>query len=188
MQELEDAVWSVLTERWVPEAVGAQLDEMGEIVGEPRLGRTDAEYRPAIELRISLNQSGGEPERIIEFLRRIAGADAVIYKEIWPAKIEIYVRGDIDESQARRVRELVPAGVGTIYITESGGELPFGVNELTLASYVDRDGWGELGCVNLDVGAGDLLSIDSVDLLCINDFESPVLPVDGGVISELFEV
>jgi len=188
MQELEDAVWSVLTERWVPEAIGAQLDEMGEIVGEPRLGRTDAEYRPAIELRISLNQSGGEPERIIEFLRRIAGADAVIYKEIWPAKIEIYVRGDIDESQARRVRELVPAGVGTIYITESGGELPFGIKEEGALDPTDRDGFGELGLHDFELSDGDILELSDGSTLGINDINDPLLPTEGGIIADLFEV
>lgn len=189
VQEAEDAAYTVLTERWVPEAVGVQLDEMGAIVGEPRLGRTDAEYREAIEVRISVNRSGGEPERIIEFLLRIAGADEVLYKEIYPAKVEIFVLGDVSLTQAQRIRELIPAGVGTIYISESGGDLPFGFSELTEPSFTDRDGFGELGVHALAVdGSGTLLDIGGGVVLGVNDNEDPLLPTEGGVFSELYEV
>ena len=95
VQGIEDAAWSLLTDRWLDVAEGQQLDEIGDLVGEPRLGRTDETYREAINVRITINQSGGEPERIIEFFRRIAGANQVLYQEVYPAKIELFVGGDV---------------------------------------------------------------------------------------------
>lgn len=191
MQGLEDAAWSVLTERWVDAAAGVQLDELGAIVGEPRLGRTDETYREALEVRISINRSGGEPERIIEFLTRIAGADQVLYQEAWPAKIELFVGGEVSLEQAQRVREIVPAAVGTIYISESGGELPFGTSELGSPDPTDVDGFGELGIHAFGLYTGDVLEFvsngDTFDA-GLTDKDDPILPTEGGVISELFEV
>ncbi|HKL76973.1 MAG TPA: DUF2612 domain-containing protein, partial [Gammaproteobacteria bacterium] len=169
MQGVEDAAYEVLTERWVDVAVGAQLDGMGEIVGEPRLGRTDTEYRAAIEIRVSLNRSGGEPERIIEFLRRIAGADKVEYREIHPAKIELYVTSDVSFEDAKRVRDLVPAAVGSVYIEESGGELPWGIKEEGDAAPADRDGFGELAPQDLELSDGSSLELSDGTTLQVTD-------------------
>ena len=191
MQALEDAAWSVLTERWIAPAAGVQLDELGDIVGEPRLGRTDETYRDALEVRISINRSGGEPERIIEFLTRIAGANQVLYQEVYPAKIELFVGGDVSLEQAQRVREIVPAGVGTIYISESGGELPFGTSELDQPEPTDVDGFGELGIHDWGLDTGDVLEFEvNGDTFAagLTDKDDPILPTDGGVIAELYEV
>ena len=216
MQALEDAAWSVLTDRWIAPAAGVQLDELGAIVGEPRLGRTDETYRDALEVRISINRSGGEPERIIEFLTRIANADQVIYKEIYPAKVEIFVGGGLSVSQALRVRDLVPAAVGTVYIAESDGETPFGTSGIGIETglyefddgqlielsdgvlleyqtvepaefFDDVDGFGELGYYTLENESAEMIELSSGDLLGITDKEDPVPADEGGVIAELYE-
>jgi len=188
IQGIEDAAWSVLTDRWLDVAEGQQLDELGELVGEPRLGRTDETYREAINVRITINQSGGEPERIIEFLVRIAGADNVLYQEKYPAKIEVFVGGEVSLSQAQRVRELVPAGVGTIYITETGGELPFGTKDGPQDEPTDVDGVGELGFHTFELDDGDMLELSDGTVLGVTDREDPILPEEGGRVAELFEV
>jgi hypothetical protein len=191
IQALEDVAYDLLTQRWTDAAEGAQLDGIGEIVGEPRLGRTDAEYRDAIEIRISLNRSGGEPERIIEFLRRIAGASTVEYNEVYPASIELFVGSGVTLEQAQRTRELVPAAVGAIYIEESGGEAPFGFLNDDGTAPADRDGFGEQGIHDLVLDTGDrlLLSDGTTEYVAgVTDLNDPILPTDGGVMSELFEV
>ena len=217
MQALEDAAWSVLTERWIAPAAGVQLDELGDIVGEPRLGRTDETYRDALEVRISINRSGGEPERIIEFFRRIAGANQVLYQEVYPAKIELFVGGDVSLEQAQRVRDIVPAGVGTIYIGETGGEIPFGTSGVAIEDglfefgdgllielddgdlleyrtlepsefFDDVDGWGELGFHTLELSDGDSLELSNGDILGVTDKNEPIHADEGGRLSELFEV
>lgn len=187
-QVLEDAAWTLLTDRWADSAEGQQLNRLGAIVGEPRSGRDEEEYRQAIQTRISVNRSGGEPERIIEFLRRIAGADQVLYKEEYPAKIEIFVGGDVSFEQARRVRDLVPAGVGTIYIGEAGGLLPFGTKDGEDDEPVDVDGFGELGFHIFVDENGDVLEASDGAILGGNDRDEPLLPTEGGYLAELYEV
>jgi len=166
MQAMEDVLQQLLRERWVDDASGQQLDEMGEIVGEPRLDRADEFYRPAILVRILLNQAGGEPESLIRFIEVGFGADVVAYQEIYPAKVEIYTRlseigpsdqieqsefvlntGDnlelsdgsllevrtVDRTvfaeQLAQIREIMAAGVGTLYFTESDTDIAFGTAE-----------------------------------------------------------
>lgn len=167
-QSLEDVLQQLLRERWVDTAIGEQLDELGNIVGEERLGRSDRQYRPAIRLRIELNRSGGQPESVIQFLERGFGAEIVDYREIYPAKIEVYARfgedgagselieddfllstGDslelsdgstlqittLDRSlfvdQIERIRDVVAAGVGTIFLTETDELIALGVSEIS---------------------------------------------------------
>lgn len=158
VQGLEDAAWTVLTEKWLDVAVGSQLDEIGGVIGEPRLGRTDTQYRDAIGLRITINQSGGEPERIIEYLIRVLGADSVIYSELYPAKIEVFVEGTVDWNTIDRVRSIVPAGVGSVFISSTDGETPFGTKELNGTAATDIDGFGELN----DPDGGELAELIEV--------------------------
>lgn len=58
-QDLEDALYALLTERDVETAVGQQLDDLGLIVGELRQGRDDDTYRRFVRARISVNKSKG---------------------------------------------------------------------------------------------------------------------------------
>ena len=88
IQGIEDAAWSVLTDRWLDVAEGQQLDELGELVGEPRLGRTDETYREAIQVRIVLNWGSGDPESVILAANNIWG-DSARFSEEYPAGVRI---------------------------------------------------------------------------------------------------
>lgn len=188
IQAIEGAAETVLKDRWVPDAAGVQLDELGAIVGESRLGRSDEAYREAINIRITINRSGGEPERIIEYLRRITGATAVLYGEIYPANIEIYIQNELTQSQIDSIKDLTPAAVGGIYVSTSGDEIPYGHNELTVASYTDRDGFGELVVDELELDTGDTLELSDGSTLGFTDQQEDPNVGDGGVLAELFEV
>lgn len=192
-QGLEDAVQQLLRERWVDDAVGQQLDELGKIVGEPRLNRRDEVYRPAIKLRIFLNRAGGEPESLIRFVRQAFDAEVVAYAEIYPAKVEIYARvgaegageqisingfelndsnllelddgstldvlvssRDLFQSQIDRIREIMPAGVGTLYFVESGQSIALGTTEL-------------VGGESFELSDGDTLLLDDGSVLEVFD-------------------
>jgi len=192
-QGLEDAAQQLLRERFVDNAIGQQLDELGEIVGEPRLDRGDETYRSAIRLRIILNRSGGEPESVIRFVREAFDAEIVAYTEIYPAKVEIYARigsegagdqitvngfelndgnllelsdgstldvtllsRDVFEAQVDRIREILPAGVGTLYFVESGENIVLGTTEF-------------VGGESFELSDGDTLSLDTGDTLEVFD-------------------
>jgi hypothetical protein len=64
-QDIEDALQQLKTERWVDTAVGDQLDIIGRIVGQPREGRVDDDYRRFIRARIATNNSDGTFEDLI---------------------------------------------------------------------------------------------------------------------------
>lgn len=69
VDELECAAFDVLLLRSLDTATGAQLDIVGDIVGEARLGRPDDIYEAFIRARISLNNSDGTHEQILEIMR-----------------------------------------------------------------------------------------------------------------------
>ena len=85
IQELEAVFFQLLVDRWLDNAVGAQLDGFGSIVGEVREGREDLAYRTAIKARIILNLSQGLTEDIIALLRGVAGEVTVEVTDYYPA-------------------------------------------------------------------------------------------------------
>lgn len=70
-QALEIVFWQLQVLRTIDYATGVQLDGLGGIVGEPRLGRPDEEYRSAIRSRIRLNRSFATVEEILALMRLV---------------------------------------------------------------------------------------------------------------------
>lgn len=187
-QDIEDAVYSLLTQRWLDDAEGEQLNRIGQTVGEPRLGRDDTAYRVAITTRITLNSSGGEPERIIQFLQSIAVTSDVSLEEVYPAKIKVFVGAPLTFNQAQRLREIVAAGIGSIFVETSDGQTPFGTSELGQPEPTNVEGFGELGFLDFEFNDETLLELSDGDTLGVTDANDFVPPDDGGAIAELFEV
>ncbi len=88
VQLLENAVFDVIDKRMLDAATFAQLDSLGSLVGEPRLGRPDDIYREAIRLRILVNRSQGRAEDVIK-VAGIATADNFTYEEVGTANWEV---------------------------------------------------------------------------------------------------
>lgn len=65
-QALENAMQDLLTQRTLDNAVGAQLDVIGKIVGQARGGLSDTDYRRYCRARIAANRSNGVPEDLIK--------------------------------------------------------------------------------------------------------------------------
>lgn len=72
-QDIEDVIGQLLTDRQVDTATGENLNILGRIVGQPREGRTDADYRIWIKARIQINKSSGLTEEIYNVLKLITG-------------------------------------------------------------------------------------------------------------------
>jgi hypothetical protein len=71
MQRLENTCIDMLTKRSVDTAEGVQLDVLGRIVGQSRLGLSDTDYRRYIRARIATNRSTGKQEELINIARLI---------------------------------------------------------------------------------------------------------------------
>lgn len=80
-QDLEIVFWALLTQRTVYTAVGAQLDTIGAIVGQPRSGMVDFDYRRYIFARIATNRSDGLVEDLISISKLILN-DSTVYVQI----------------------------------------------------------------------------------------------------------
>lgn len=102
VQDLEDALFELITERTVDAAIGVQLDILGAIVGQPdRAGLSDDDYRTIIKARIKVNRSDGHADQMIEILRLIASAtDAetpiqIIFIDLPPAGFTLQIITDL---------------------------------------------------------------------------------------------
>jgi hypothetical protein len=76
LQALEDASVQLLTAWVLDTAIGAQLDQLGVIVGQPRDGLSDADYRRILRARIAANRSDGIVEDLIQVARMVVYDDA----------------------------------------------------------------------------------------------------------------
>ena len=65
IQELENVWYDLYLLRTLTYATGAQLDGLGAIVGEPRKGKNDVDYRAAIHGKIRINRMNSRIEDII---------------------------------------------------------------------------------------------------------------------------
>lgn len=86
-QELENVLFVLLGAMNVDDATGDLLTKIGRIVGEERAGRSDAELRPAVRLRIRVNRSRGRSVDIVDISRLAAAVNATTpaYYEHYPA-------------------------------------------------------------------------------------------------------
>jgi hypothetical protein len=111
-QDYEDLVFPLFDLLDIDTMVGVQLDGIGSIVNEPRQGRSDAEYREAIRVRISLNVSSGEPETVIWLFKTLTDPTGPIdYFEDYPAGYVIFGDGDQFPELLAAMEAASPAGV-----------------------------------------------------------------------------
>lgn len=72
VQRIEDVLNEFMTERWLADAVGVQLDQVGQIIGEPRGdSANDTEYRNRITARRQANRSRGTVDDIIGVMTQL---------------------------------------------------------------------------------------------------------------------
>lgn len=93
-QELEDVKWQLKTERWLNTAVGAQLDEIGAILGLPReIGESDEDYRERLQFQIFINTTSGTPEEVMAVLAFLTEATHTNYHDIGIAAFQLETNG-----------------------------------------------------------------------------------------------
>lgn len=90
VQRYEDEVMDLSDVLDIDLMGGVNLDNIGKIVGQPREGRSDADYRVAIRAKIGVNYSSGTPDEVIASFERITGSTDVTYAEDYPAGLWIY--------------------------------------------------------------------------------------------------
>ena len=108
VQAAEDAAFGLLTEQWLDTASGRQLDNLGRIIDEPRLGRDDETYRVFLRVRIAVNRSNGTTSDLLNIVRLAVGPGiALRIDEQFPAAFVLEIIDPIDENLGSLVAQIV---------------------------------------------------------------------------------
>lgn len=123
LQELEDAAWFLLQSMSINAAFGDLLNKFGNIVGEPRLGRSDVDYRAGIRLKIRVNTSNGRAIDVIAVAVLAAPLGPITYIDgNGSFLIELLNLGSA-QYVVQKMQHTRPAGVhGLVQYTESSAQ------------------------------------------------------------------
>ncbi len=120
MQDIETALQQLIA-RTVDNATGINLDVFGRIVGQPRGGLLDDDYRRLIRARIVANRSSGEIESLLAVAALVLNDDdAYLHiKYVSNATLvlrveDVIVSADVAGLMMRMLRDAVAAGVRLI--------------------------------------------------------------------------
>jgi hypothetical protein len=115
VQRIDDVVWDLYVGMWLDNAEGAQLDALGFIVNEPRLGRADDLYRLYIRARIRINRANGRPSDVLQVARLVIEPTATLeFIPEYPAAYKVRITGTaIRAIDLKKIMlQVKPAGVG----------------------------------------------------------------------------
>jgi len=125
IQELENKARELLYILNIDNSEGTQLDNIGTLVGQSRLGYNDEYYRILLKVKIGINVSEGDIERVLTLWKLIAGTINVHLIELFPAKIKLetyeYLGDDIFIFLKEVAKDALAGGVGidTILVIDS---------------------------------------------------------------------
>lgn len=120
-QDLETTLQRVRYLRSISLAEGVQLDALGELLSEPRAGRQDVEYRLVLRFATLRNACKCTPDDLIRYVQALSGQADVEYIETPPASFEIVNYGPEVLDLNIRMRQVIPAGVGPVTVTQLSG-------------------------------------------------------------------
>jgi len=123
LQELEFVFGDLLLGRQLANAVGTQLDGLGDIVGIERKGLDDAAYKVAIQFQAGLNFSNGEAETLISLTKFITGGIDVHLTNDFPAGVTITTDGLILSAETVPILEQSAAAGVRIELIATFGSL-----------------------------------------------------------------
>lgn len=119
--DAETAFFALLNQRALSTANGSQLDDIGVRLNLVRAGRTDTEYRIALNYQIAFNIASGTPDQVITLTKLVTGVSNLSYKEFYPAKVRINLFGTMPSVLAvQQLRQLVPVTVGPLELVVWG--------------------------------------------------------------------
>lgn len=112
IQELEDALFDFFDRLDIDIATGQQLDNIGQIVGQDRLGLADPIYRLFLKAKIGQNVSESEIERVIDVWKLITQANIILLLESFPAQVDLFTDVELPPTLVDAAFELIQNVVG----------------------------------------------------------------------------
>jgi hypothetical protein len=124
IQDVENALAQLLTQRTLDTAVGAQLDVIGAIVAQPRGGLSDDDYRRYCRARIVVHRSNGVIEDVIRVAALIINdltSGHIVVRSISNATFILEIRDHaVDAAVATALQDMltktVSAGVRIVVV------------------------------------------------------------------------
>ena len=108
IQNIEDELEKFTNARSIHDAVGAQLDLIGSIVGlDRKVGQNDDSYRADLFVQISINTAQGDPESLILLMENLANTELVKYKNLGNCNISFYIDVDIPSEEINTLYERI---------------------------------------------------------------------------------
>jgi hypothetical protein len=132
LSELDQAIVDVYNLRGVATATGQTLDYVGDQVGELRpTGADDNTYRLLIIAKIQMNNSGGEPERLIAVVEALTGASSsqVSYTD-YPGMVSLEYAGNVIQNLYTFIKRITAGGIG-LRLVQVDSVIPFEFDSLT---------------------------------------------------------
>jgi hypothetical protein len=90
LQEVEDTLEEIKSQKNLDNAVGVQLDGLGEILGKRREGLTDTPYRLALKVQQILNAGEGRYETVLDLWRILLNSPTATVDEQFPAGVTLF--------------------------------------------------------------------------------------------------
>jgi hypothetical protein len=91
VQDVENTLWDVIeSQLLVKGPTGQALNQLGDLVGEPRNGLGDSAYLLWILVAIRARRSGGRTEDLLAIGALALGLGQVSYTDYYPVRFEIY--------------------------------------------------------------------------------------------------
>jgi hypothetical protein len=116
-QSEEIVAQQLRTMRWLANSTGAQLDGIGEIVGQPRRGKSDEDYRVYLAVRILMNRSSGTVDQLLAIANLVVGDGRTRIERYRPAAMVARIRDATTQELAGRLANIISvaraAGVQT---------------------------------------------------------------------------
>jgi hypothetical protein len=122
--DLENTFFDLIGDRSLDTAIGYQLDVIGAIVGEARKGKSDDDFRIAIQFKINVNNSHGTPEELMASLKEVTLSTDVNIFEHYPVSYMMSFDGlnipdnFVDYFQASSI---ATCNIGLLHDKEGGG-------------------------------------------------------------------
>lgn len=119
VQLLEDQIEQLQVQRSLSTATGVNLDLLGAIVGQPRGGRDDSQYRIWIAGRVLVNKSRGKTPQVIAIAAKLCGGDVELF-EYQPAtfiiRSHVPVAGNDGVEIAKLLKLAKAAGIAMQFV------------------------------------------------------------------------
>jgi len=188
VQGVEDTFEQLLKERSLDTAIGAQLDVLGLIIGEDRKGRSDADYRLALKLRVAINKSDGTEPVVTSLIKQITSADTATFEDVYPAGVKYTLEGlnvEVDDSILDEIKNILAATITAQLLVTKFINPPFVFrNDTSGEGFSDASTNSEF---NLITDNGDSIMVSSGEILSV---QNPSITLDpetfaGGYLADI---